>query len=142
MGVTVSALAAGLSLNKVNRKTSIWAATIPSMGGWLLLSLALPLGLSEPYWFYTGRIILGNEEMDKLPNAALVVAILLGLGNGASLILGPVYVVEIAEPSIRAALGGSLATMSFAGAVSVSGFGSFLPWQVATAIGMVFPGQI
>ncbi len=65
-----------------------------------------------------------------------------GFASGAFLLLAPVYITEIAEPSLRGALGNGLTLAVTLGQATVNALSinKFLSWIEISAVAIVAPG--
>lgn len=84
LGAILGAVPSGKAADRIGRKPTIAVTVVPFLVCWIMMLLA-PLGASVPV-LYVARF-LG------------------GIGAGAACVLVPVYIGEIAEPSIRGTLG-------------------------------------
>ncbi|XP_014207437.1 facilitated trehalose transporter Tret1-2 homolog [Copidosoma floridanum] len=84
LGAILGAVPSGKAADRIGRKLAIGITSIPFLVCWVLMLIA-PLGSSIPV-LYTARFIGG-------------------IGAGAACVLVPVYIGEVAEPSIRGTLG-------------------------------------
>jgi MFS family permease len=84
LGAILGAVPSGKAADKIGRKLAIGITAMPFLICWVLMLLA-PLGASIPL-LYVARFVGG-------------------IGAGAACVLVPVYIGEIAEPSIRGTLG-------------------------------------
>ena len=94
--------------------------TVPFITGWILLLIPQPLNLTSPGWFYAGRLLTG-------------------FGGGAFALASPIYISEIAEPSIRGALGSLMQFQLTLGVLFINGVGALIDWVTLTGICIVFP---
>ena len=78
-------------MSKIGRKWTLITLNGPLLLGWICLLIpAYKTDVTTPNWFYVGRILTG-------------------LGTGGFSTVGPVYISEVTETSIR----GSIGTVSF-----------------------------
>lgn len=84
LGAILGAVPSGKAADRIGRKLTIGITVMPFLICWVMMLLA-PLGSSIPI-LYVARFIGG-------------------IGTGAACVLVPVYIGEIAEPSIRGTLG-------------------------------------
>lgn len=63
-----------------------------------------------------------------------------GFGAGSFALAAPIYISEIAETSLRGALGSMMQLFLTTGIVYINGLGSVLEWDVLTATVLIFPG--
>ena len=103
LGAMASALLTGLLISSIGRKWTIITLCLPMALGWVCLLLPLWIANSN-YLFYVGRFLTG-------------------LGCGGFALAPPLYLGEIAETSIRGALGNTVQFMILLGMVIVSAFG-------------------
>ena len=103
LGAMASALLTGILISSIGRKWTIITLCLPMALGWTCL--LLPLWIENTnYMFYIGRFLTG-------------------LGCGGFALAPPLYLGEIAETSIRGALGNTVQFMILLGMVIVSAFG-------------------
>ena len=78
-------------------------------------SIGFKICITDPYLFYIGRFLTG-------------------LGTGGMATVGPVYIAEVAETSIRGALGSAFNLMMVTGMAVVNGLGieNALSWGTIT----------
>ena len=87
IGALFSSVITGNLMFKIGRKWTIIALNGPLLIGWMCLLIpAYKIDIDNPYLFYAGRILTG-------------------LGTGGFAAVGPVYISEVAETSIRGSLG-------------------------------------
>merc|ERR1712241_8499 len=99
IGALLSAIIAGILMSKIGRKWTLIALNVPLIIGWICLLIpAYKTNIDTPYLFYIGRILTS-----------------FGVGGFAT--VGPVYISEVVETSIR----GSLVT-------SALGIQNAVPW--------------
>ena len=71
----------------IGRKWTLIALNCPLLMGWICLLIpAYKTDITSPYLFFAGRILTG-------------------LGSGGFATVGPVYISEVAETSIRGSIG-------------------------------------
>ena len=74
-------------MSKIGRKWTLIALNGPLLLGWICLLIpAYVADIASPYLFFAGRILTG-------------------LGTGGFATVGPVYISEVAETSIRGSIG-------------------------------------
>lgn len=109
IGALIASLASEPLNKNLGRRIPLIACGIPFVGGWLFLALANSVTM-----LIMGRLLIGA---------------CCGLACG----IAPTYVVEIAPPKIRGALGTGFQLMVVIGNLLASVFGIFLPWQSLAA---------
>lgn len=109
LGAILGAVPSGKAADRIGRKLAIGITAIPFLVCWVLLLLA-PLGSSIPV-LYTARFIGG-------------------IGTGAACVLVPVYIGEVAEPSIRGTLGTFFPIFFSLGIVFSYAAGSYLSYTI------------
>lgn len=115
VGALVAALASEPCNNLFGRRIPLICCGIPFVIGWLLLTFANQLS-----FLVLGRLIIGA---------------CCGIACGTA----PTYVVEIAPPQIRGALGTCFQLMVVIGNLLSSILGMFLPWRTLAAVSLI-PG--
>ena len=87
IGALLSAALTGNMMGKIGRKWTLIALNCPLLLGWICLLIpAYKTDIDTPYLFYIGRILTS-------------------LGTGGFATVGPVYISEVVETSIRGSLG-------------------------------------
>ena len=87
IGALLSCAITGILMSKFGRKWTLIALNGPLLLGWVCLLIpAYKTDIATPYLFYVGRILTG-------------------LGTGGFATVGPVYISEVAETSIRGSIG-------------------------------------
>ena len=87
IGALFSCAITGILMSKIGRKWTLIALNGPLLLGWMCLLIpAYKTDITNPYWFYVGRILTG-------------------LGTGGFAAVGPVYISEVTETSIRGSIG-------------------------------------
>eukprot|EP00095_Tigriopus_kingsejongensis_P000011 snap_masked-scaffold342_size201858-processed-gene-1.5 protein:Tk00011 transcript:snap_masked-scaffold342_size201858-processed-gene-1.5-mRNA-1 annotation:"nad-dependent protein deacetylase sirtuin-2" len=120
IGALVSSFVTGILIAKIGPKWTMIIMAIPSIIGWVILTITEPLQLGDPWLFYVGRILTG-------------------FGGGAFSLASPMYISEIAEISIRGALGSLMQLQVTFGVLFNNAVGIALPWPILTGICIVFP---
>ncbi|KAI4461916.1 sugar transporter [Holotrichia oblita] len=115
LGALISALPAGYFADKFGRKKTLISLAIPFMLNWILIVLA-----NGPFMLYIARFLAG-------------------LAAGAMCVCAPMYIGEIAEASIRGALGSFFQMFICTGILLTAIFGSFLSWVWLSAFLGIFP---
>ncbi|XP_012281462.1 facilitated trehalose transporter Tret1-2 homolog [Orussus abietinus] len=116
LGAVVGAVPAGKVADRIGRKASIGATAIPFLASWTTLLLASNVGA-----IYAARFMGG-------------------LGAGAACVLVPVYIGEIAEPSIRGALGACFPLLFSTGIVlsyAIGGYASYVTFNLCCVLSLV-----
>ena len=87
IGALFSAALTGNLMSKIGRKWTLVALNGPLLLGWIFILIpAYKTDINTPYLFYIGRILTS-------------------LGTGGFATVGPVYISEVVETSIRGSLG-------------------------------------
>ena len=87
IGALFSCAITGILMSKIGRKWTLVALNGPLLLGWMCLLIpAYKTDITNPHWFYIGRILTG-------------------LGTGGFAAVGPVYISEVTETSIRGSIG-------------------------------------
>ena len=87
IGALLSCAITGILMSKFGRKWTLIALNGPLLLGWVCLLIpSYKTDIATPYLFYVGRILTG-------------------LGTGGFATVGPVYISEVAETSIRGSIG-------------------------------------
>ncbi len=60
IGCLVSSLVTGYLMEVIGRKWTMMAMVVPFVAGWIILTMAGPLELTEAWWFYVGRLLTGG----------------------------------------------------------------------------------
>ncbi|KAK7868581.1 hypothetical protein R5R35_009471 [Gryllus longicercus] len=112
-----SALPAGAVAARAGRRAALLALALPFAAGWLLVAFAR----SHQLWLvYLGRLVMG-------------------LAVGPCTVFVPMYCEEIAERSIRGAVGSYLDMMMVIGNIWVYALGAFLPYFWFTLLSVAVP---
>ncbi|GJQ75915.1 hypothetical protein Trydic_g17975 [Trypoxylus dichotomus] len=115
LGSLISALPAGYLADKFGRKKTLISLAIPFLLNWIFIVFA------------NGAVML------------FIARLFAGIGAGAMCVCAPMYVGEIAEASIRGALGSFFQMFISAGILLTAVFGSFLSWFYLSIFLGVFP---
>ncbi|XP_063923781.1 facilitated trehalose transporter Tret1-like isoform X1 [Zophobas morio] len=110
IGALISAIPAGFLADKFGRKKIIFFVSLMFLLNWLLIIFA--------------------------QNSATLIAgrIFAGIGTGAICVVGPMYIGEIAESSVRGILGAFINMFLCTGILLTCVFGSFTTWRVLSMI--------
>ena len=124
LGAMGSAIMTGLLISTIGRKWTIISLCLPMILGWISLLIPLWFEGTNPSFFYLGRFLNG-------------------LGCGGFALAPPLYLGEIAETSIRGALGNTVQFMILLGMVVVSAFGieHALNVKLITGLCLIPPGK-
>jgi len=105
IGALLSCAITGILMSKFGRKWTLIALNGPLLLGWVCLLIpSYKTDIATPYLFYVGRILTG-------------------LGTGGFATVGPVYISEVAETSIRGSIGTIFQLMMVTGVAAVNGLG-------------------
>lgn len=115
LGAMVTCFPIGFLCDKIGRKWSCIATVIPFSLGWLLVIFANNLGM-----IYAGRFFTG-------------------LAGGAFCVAAPIYTAEIAQPSIRGALGSYFQLLLTVGILIVYIAGAFISPLALAIIAAIIP---
>ncbi|KAG5675008.1 hypothetical protein PVAND_004948 [Polypedilum vanderplanki] len=115
IGAFIGALPAGVLAEKIGRKFAIIFIGIPYLISWGLISFASNVGM-----LYGGRL-LG------------------GIATGASCVVAPMFISEIAETSLRGALGAFFQLFISVGILFVYIVGALVDWTQLSMISAIFP---
>lgn len=115
IGAFVGALPAGVLAERIGRKYTTIIIAIPYLISWALLSLASNVGM-----LYTGRVFAG-------------------IATGASCVVAPMFISEIAETSLRGALGAFFQLFLTIGILFIYVAGAFTTWVELSIISAIFP---
>lgn len=115
VGAFAGALPAGILAERVGRRWATIIIGIPYLISWALLALATSVGM-----LYIGRIFAG-------------------IATGASCVVAPMFISEIAETSLRGALGAFFQLFLTVGILFVYVVGSLVDWVTLSWICAIFP---
>lgn len=115
VGSLISALPAGYFADRFGRKRTLISLAVPLLINWILIIFA-----NGAMMLYTARFFAG-------------------LAAGAICVCAPMYIGEIAEASIRGALGSFFQMFICTGILLTAVFGSFLSWVWLSVFLAVFP---
>lgn len=115
VGAFVGALPAGILAERIGRRWATIAIGIPYLISWALLALASNVGM-----LYTGRIFAG-------------------VATGASCVVAPMFISEIAETSLRGALGAFFQLFLTVGILFVYVAGAIVDWVTLSCVCAIFP---
>lgn len=115
MGAFVGALPAGILAERVGRRWATIIIGIPYIISWVLLALATSVGM-----LYTGRILAG-------------------IATGASCVVAPMFISEIAETSLRGALGAFFQLFLTVGILFIYVVGALVDWVTLSWVSAIFP---
>lgn len=115
VGAFVGALPAGILAERVGRRWATILIGVPYLISWLLLALASSVGM-----LYTGRVFAG-------------------LATGASCVVAPMFISEIAETSLRGALGAFFQLFLTVGILFVYVVGALVDWVTLSWACTIFP---
>ncbi len=107
-------------MSMIGRKWTMIVMVAPFSAGWVILTLAGPLKLTDAGWFYAGRLLTG-------------------FGGGAFALAAPIYISETSQPEIRGALGNCMQFMLTIGVLFNNGIGALIEWDILTGINLIFP---
>ncbi len=62
IGCVLSSLVTGILMEYIGRKWTMIAMVVPFVAGWVILTMAGPLELTDAWWFYTGRLLTGSLQ--------------------------------------------------------------------------------
>ncbi|CAH1375580.1 unnamed protein product [Tenebrio molitor] len=110
IGALISAIPAGFLADKFGRKKLIFILSLMFLINWLLIIFA-----QNAITLIIGRVFAG-------------------IGTGAICVVGPIYIGEIAESSIRGILGAFINMFLCTGILVTCVFGSFTTWRVLSMI--------
>lgn len=115
VGALISSLPAGFIAEKFGRKYTIISLAVPFIFNWGLIVLA-----SNALMLYVARFFAG-------------------LAVGAICVCAPMYIGEIASPSIRGKLGSFFQMFLCGGILLTYALGAVLPWTTLSAVLGIFP---
>ncbi|XP_067006762.2 facilitated trehalose transporter Tret1 [Anabrus simplex] len=118
LGTGLGPIPAGILADRIGRKWTLLGLAVPFLLGWLLEGLAEACLSVE--LMYAGRLVQG-------------------IGNGAVFTVVPMYSGEIAEDSIRGALGSFLQLFITAAYVYEYSIGPFVPYWVLVVLSAIIP---
>uniref|UniRef100_A0A182P8W6 Facilitated trehalose transporter Tret1 n=1 Tax=Anopheles epiroticus TaxID=199890 RepID=A0A182P8W6_9DIPT len=115
VGAFLGALPAGYLAEKIGRKYTTMSLAVPYLISWALIIFANGAGM-----LYAGRLIIG-------------------IATGASCVVAPMFVSEVAETSIRGALGAFFQLHLTVGILFVYAVGSYTHWVTLSILCAIFP---
>ncbi|XP_026322836.1 facilitated trehalose transporter Tret1-2 homolog [Hyposmocoma kahamanoa] len=115
IGAAIAALPVGVLAQKIGRRPTILILSIPFMLNWLLIIFANGAGMLIAARFFAG------------------------LGTGGICVAAPMYIGEIAETSIRGALGAFFQLFLTVGILFTFVVGGWTHWRTLSIISAVFP---
>jgi MFS family permease len=115
IGAFAGALPAGILAERIGRRWATILIGIPYLISWAMLALGTSVGM-----FYTGRIFAG-------------------IATGASCVVAPMFISEIAETSLRGALGAFFQLFLTVGILYDYVVGAVVSWQAFTWSCAIFP---
>lgn len=115
VGAFVGALPAGILAERIGRKYATITIGIPYLISWALLAFASNVGM-----LYTGRVFAG-------------------IATGASCVVAPMFISEIAETSLRGALGAFFQLFLTVGILFIYVAGALVNWVSLSIISAIFP---
>lgn len=115
VGAFVGALPAGVLAERIGRRWATITIGIPYLISWALLVLAQNVGM-----LYTGRFFAG-------------------IATGASCVVAPMFISEIAETSLRGALGAFFQLFLTVGILFIYLVGAITSWVNLSIISAIFP---
>jgi SP family facilitated glucose transporter-like MFS transporter 8 len=115
IGAFMGALPGGVLAEKIGRKYSTIALGIPYLISWALLVFASNVGM-----LYAGRIFAG-------------------VATGASCVIAPMFISEIAETSLRGALGAFFQLFLTIGILFIYVVGAITDWRTLSTLSAIFP---
>jgi len=115
VGAFVGALPAGILAERIGRRYATICIGIPYLISWALLATASSVGM-----LYTGRIFAG-------------------IATGASCVVAPMFISEIAETSLRGALGTFFQLFLTVGILYCYVVGALVNWVALTWSCAIFP---
>ncbi|CRL01368.1 CLUMA_CG014389, isoform A [Clunio marinus] len=115
VGAFIGALPAGILAERIGRRWASIVIGIPYLISWAIIAMA-----SSVTMIYIGRIFSG-------------------IATGASCVVAPMFISEIAETSLRGALGAFFQLFLTIGILFIYLFGAIVDWVTLTWIVMIFP---
>uniref|UniRef100_U5EUX1 Facilitated trehalose transporter Tret1 n=1 Tax=Corethrella appendiculata TaxID=1370023 RepID=U5EUX1_9DIPT len=115
IGAFAGALPAGILAEKIGRKWTTMSLALPFIVSWLLIIFANGAGM-----LYAGRLFSG-------------------IATGATCVVAPMYISEIAETSVRGALGAFFQLFLTVGILFVYVVGAYTHWQHLSIVCVIFP---
>ena len=100
---------------RIGKKWTMISLSVPFIIGWILVTSSVNVAM-----LYIGRLLTG-------------------FSGGAFGLLAPSYSSEIAEPSIRGALGSLQQLVATFGVLFVTVSGKYLSWRMLSGILLIFP---
>uniref|UniRef100_A0A2M4A0Z4 Facilitated trehalose transporter Tret1 n=1 Tax=Anopheles triannulatus TaxID=58253 RepID=A0A2M4A0Z4_9DIPT len=115
VGAFFGALPAGFLAEKIGRKYTTMSLAVPYLISWALIVFAANAGM-----LYAGRLIIG-------------------IATGGSCVVAPMFISEIAETSIRGALGAFFQLHLTVGILFIYAVGSYTHWITLSTLCAIFP---
>lgn len=115
IGALIGAMPAGMMVERLGRKITILSLAVPFLLSWVLIVFANGAGM-----LYAGRLFAG-------------------IATGGICVTAPLYIGEIAETSIRGALGAFFQLFLTVGILFTFVVGGLTSWRVLSAISAVIP---
>ncbi|XP_055587580.1 facilitated trehalose transporter Tret1-2 homolog [Uranotaenia lowii] len=118
VGAFVGALPAGFLAEKIGRKFTTMSLAIPYLISWVLIIFA-----NGAEMLYAGRFIIG-------------------IATGASCVVAPMFISEIAETAIRGTLGAFFQLFLTVGILFVYAIGPYVSWVLLSVLCAIFPAVL
>lgn len=118
VGAFCGALPAGILAEKIGRKFTTMSLALPYLISWALIVFA-----NGPIMLYIGRFIIG-------------------IATGASCVVAPMFISEIAETSIRGTLGAFFQLFLTVGILFVYLVGPYVSWVTLSVLCAIFPALL
>lgn len=115
VGAFCGALPAGYLAEKIGRKYTTMSLALPYLVSWALIIFATGAEM-----LYAGRFVIG-------------------IATGASCVVAPMFISEIAETAIRGALGAFFQLFLTVGILFVYAIGPYVTWTTLSVLCAVFP---
>lgn len=115
VGAFLGALPAGILAERIGRRWATIIIGFPYIISWICLAMAGSVGM-----LYTGRIFAG-------------------IATGASCVVAPMFISEIAETSLRGALGAFFQLFLTVGILFVYLVGALVDWVTLSWVSAIFP---